>query len=51
MAIRIVHVSELTKRPVRVPKPKKDTVSAKRIARPAYKFDRGENGRDYERGN
>ena len=23
MAIRIVHVSELTKRPVRVPKPKK----------------------------
>ena len=28
MAIRIVHVRELTKRPVRVPKPKQ-TVSAK----------------------
>jgi len=40
MSIRIVRVSELTKRPVRVPKPKKDTVSAKRIARPAYKIPR-----------
>ncbi len=37
MSIRIVHVSEL-KKPVRVPKPKKETVSAKELLALHTKF-------------